>query len=351
MRLRPRHLLICLGLACSDPGVETTSTNTTTGAETTTKGSGGSSTTFDVEPPEPHLWTVSAEYGEDVGAIFSIWADGPGSIIAVGGQPLQGVALEYVDEAWVRVMDLPEPVPRLSWIHGIGEMRVAVGYYGVVIQREDGLWQHRESGVEAPLWGVWGATEDDLWAVGGGGPEGSPILLHDDGDGWSEVDVSGLVGESNALYKVWGRSADDVYAVGAGGLILHFDGAAWSVQESPIGSTLIGIAGDDDEVVVAGGRSSGVVLRQIDGEWNRLGFPDDEGFDGAWIDGEGYPTVVGRRGFIGRFAPEGIAWTREESGVTDELHTIIGVPGGPVFAVGGHFDSAPYTGVILRRLP
>jgi hypothetical protein len=230
-------------------------------------------------------------------------------------------------------------------------MRVAVGYYGVVIQREDGVWGHRESGVDAPLWGVWGAQEDDLWAVGGGGPEGSPILLHDDGEGWSTVDVSAQVGSSNALYKVWGRSADDVYAVGGGGLILHYDGEVWSAEDTPTGSTLIGISGDDDEVVVAGGRSSGVVLRKIDGEWRRLGFPDDEGFDGAWIDPEGAPTVVGRRGFIGLFAADGVAWTREESGVTDEIHTIVGVPDGPVFAVGGHFDSAPYSGVILRRLP
>ncbi len=345
-------LLVCCGGTSSGTIASATEASASTSVATTTTTTGGSSTTFTVDPPLPHQWTISAEFGEEVGSIFSIWADGPETILAVGGQPLAGVLLEYKDGSWTALAGLPESTPRLNWIHGIGELRVVVGYFGALLHREGGVWQARQSGVEAPLWGVWGAAVDDLWAVGSGGGEGkAPTLLHYDGEVWSGVDVAAISGSSSALYKIWGRAADDIYAVGAKGLILHYNGVNWLPEETPVGATLIGISGDQDGVVVAGGRSTGVVLRRVDGKWKSLTFPGDEGFDGVMLDEQGRATVVGRRGFISHFASGGGAWVREESGVDHELHSVYGVPGGPVFAVGGHFDSAPYTGVILRREP
>lgn len=338
--------------AGTEPNVADGSTDSTSvGTLATTEGTGESSTTFTVDPPLPHQWVISAEFGEQVGSIFSIWAGGPESILAVGGQPLAGVILEYKEGAWATVAGLPTSMPRLNWIHGVGEMRVVVGYYGALLHREGGIWETRASGVEGPLWGVWGSAEDDFWIVGGGSAGEAPVLLHYDGEVWSDVDVSAISGSSSALYKIWGRAADDIYAIGAKGLILHYDGIAWVAESTPVGATLIGINGNTDEVMVAGGRSTGVVLRRVDGEWKSLVFPEDEGFDGALIDDQGYATIVGRRGFISLFAPGGGAWVREESGVDHELHSIYEVPGGPVFAVGGHFDSPPYSGVILRREP
>lgn len=349
--------MFALAFACASGGclagthADASTDSTSVGTQTTTEGTGASSTTFAVDPPQPHQWTISAEFGEQVGSIFSIWADRPETILAVGGQPLAGVILEYNNGTWTAVAGLPTSTPRLNWIHGIGEMRVVVGYYGALLHREEGVWKARMSGVEGPLWGVWGAAVDDLWAVGSGGAGEAPLLLHYDGEAWSGVDVSAISGSSSSLYKVWGRAADDIYAIGAKGLILHYDGVAWVAEPTPVGATLIGISGDEDEVVVAGGRSTGVVLRRIDGEWHSLVFPEDEGFDGSLVDEQGYATVVGRRGFISLFVPGGGAWVREESGVDHELHSVYEVPGGPVFAVGGHFDSAPYSGVILRREP
>ncbi|MCB9568292.1 MAG: hypothetical protein H6710_13965 [Myxococcales bacterium] len=352
-RLRPLALLGALALACGPTSgtSEGESEGTTTGTDTTTEGGSASASSTGADLPTPHGWQVSAHLDTDIGSIFSIWGDGPETIMAVGGQPTVGVILEYVDGAWVPDPGIPPSTPRLNWIHGIGEDRVAVGYYGAVIHRVGGVWEPRESNAGAPLWGVWGASADDLWAVGGAGMELPPVMIHFDGEAWTPVDVSAVSGESHALYKIWGRAADDIYAIGSLGLILHYDGNTWSSEETPTTSTLIGIHGDDDEVIVAGGRASGVVLRRQEGVWNALAFPDDQGFDGAWIDPAGYATVVGRRGFIALFAPESSAWVREESGVEEELHSVFGIPGGPVFAVGGFFDKAPYTGVILERLP
>lgn len=362
---RPLVALVALALlACQSGGdavasasattsstdATTTTTSTTAGESSTSEGEG--STTVVIDPPAPKSWELSLELDVDRGAIFSLWADGPATIIAVGGQPTKGVVLEYKDDAWVADPTLVQPVPRLSWIHGIGDLRVAVGFFGVIATRSAGAWDVVKGPIDAPLWGVWGATADDLWVVGGSDVDTPPVLLHGDGEAWTPVDVSEVAGESHALYKIWGRAADDIFAIGARGLILHYDGAVWTREEAPTAATLIGLSGDDDEVVVAGGRASGVVLRRTPaGEWQALSFPEDEGFDGAVVEADGRASVVGRRGFIAAFAPESLSYAREESGVTHELHSVFAVPGGPVFAVGGHFDATPYTGVILRRQP
>ena len=333
---------------------EATGEATSVGTSSTSAGGSDEGTTAEVPLPEPHGWELSLALGTDQGAVFSVWGDGPGNVVAVGGQPQAGLILRYVDGAWVG--EAPPPLtPRLSWVHGIGGKLHAVGFFGAALRHDGAAWVREESGVDAPLWGVWGARPDELWAVGGAGTTDPPVMLRGDGEGgWTPVDVAAVSGESTALYKVWGRAADDVFAIGARGLVLHYDGASWRAEASRTTATLIGISGAADgsgDVVVAGGRSSGVVLRRRGGIWEPLHLPDQPGLDGAWVDADGAATVVGRGGFIGVFPPGTRAWVPEESGVSDELHAVFGVPGGPVFAVGGRFEAAPYTGVILRRLP
>lgn len=312
------------------------------------------STTSPVDLPEPHAWELSLALDEGQGAVFSVWGDGPGNIVAVGGQPMAGMVLRYEGGAWAPD-EVPPETPRLSWVHGVGGHLHAVGYYGAAIRHDGEAWVSETSGVSVPLWGVWGARSDELWAVGGAGKSEPPVVLRGDGaGGWSPVDVSAISGDANALYKVWGRAQDDVYAVGARGLILHYDGASWSAEASGTLATLIGVSGAADgsgDVVVAGGRSSGLVLRRRQGVWESLPLPEEPGLDGAWVDADGVATVVGRDGFIGAFVAGTSAWVPEVSGVMDELHAVFGVPGGPVFAVGGRFEVAPYTGVIVRRVP
>jgi len=63
-----------------------------------------------------------------------------------------------------------------------------------------------------PLWGVWGSSGDDVFAVGGSG-----TIFHYDGSSWSSM----TSGTSNSLLGVWGGSGSDVFAVGWGGTILH----------------------------------------------------------------------------------------------------------------------------------
>ena len=85
------------------------------------------------------------------------------------------------------------------------------------------------------LFGVWGASPREVWAVG---PMGT--ILSYDGNAWSGValgPVDGNVptpeGEAYTAYSfigVRGSAANDVWVVGNAGRALHFDGSAWTAK-------------------------------------------------------------------------------------------------------------------------
>jgi hypothetical protein len=84
------------------------------------------------------------------------------------------------------------------------------------------------------LTAVWGASKDDIWAVGSGG-----TIVHYDGTAWS-LSKSGLTNTFNA---VWGSGPDDVYVVSDNTAILHGTGlhggpasaATWTPMPAPLG--------------------------------------------------------------------------------------------------------------------
>jgi len=73
------------------------------------------------------------------------------------------------------------------------------------------------------LYDIWGTAPNSVYAVGRGG-----VILHYDGAAWSPMES----GCGQSLWGgVWGSAPDDVYAAGANGTLLHFDGSAWSPIE------------------------------------------------------------------------------------------------------------------------
>jgi hypothetical protein len=104
-----------------------------------------------------------------------------------------------------------------------------------------------------PLFGIWGAAANDLWAVGAAG-----AIVHFDGAAWSATASP----TTKDLHWVWGRRAADVWAVGAGGTILHHDGTSWSVVASPTTKDLYGVAGSASEVWAVGAAGTLLVLPQ-----------------------------------------------------------------------------------------
>jgi hypothetical protein len=99
----------------------------------------------------------------------------------------------------------------------------------------------------------------DLWAVGAEdvdvGFDGWPVVLCRTGGFWSKLPTPRIEGY---LSSVWGTRNDDVWAVGTKGLILHWDGATWTKEESGVVEPLSSVHGAGGTVWIVG--DSGTVL-------------------------------------------------------------------------------------------
>lgn len=306
------------------------------------------------EPDEDLGWhTAHAE--ESAGALYAVWGDGD-ELLAVGGEPTagdigEGKMLRHDGEDWVGV-ELPADTPVLYWMHQVqGELFVA-GDKGNVLRLTDEGWVSDRCSTILPLWGIWGANRDDVWAVGGDGFKRDPVMCHFDGEAWEVVDLPALDVESNGLFKIWGTAADDIFAVGDGGLILHYDGESWTQQESGTDLDVIALWGDDEgNVLAVGGRASGVLLRYDtdDDEWTSQEV-DTPGLNGVWMDRDGNATVVGAQGFVGSVDPGSFEVIEDESDTFLSLHAVCGLGDGKHVAVGGSLNAPPpYDGVIVQR--
>src|SRR2546423_3409495 len=85
------------------------------------------------------------------------------------------------------------------------------------------VWSSVSSGTANSLYGVWGSSASDVWAVGAIG-----TILHYNGVTWSSVSS----GTSQGINGVWGSSAANVWAVGVSGTILHYSGTSWLTVSS-----------------------------------------------------------------------------------------------------------------------
>jgi hypothetical protein len=75
---------------------------------------------------------------------------------------------------------------------------------------------------------VWGTSASDVWVM-----TGSSNLHHFDGQAWETIETD-FVGDPQA---VWGPAPDDLWAVGSAGSIAHYDGSSWEeVTHQSIGA-------------------------------------------------------------------------------------------------------------------
>ena len=92
------------------------------------------------------------------------------------------------------------------------------------------------------LLGVWGASAADIWAVGING-----IILHYDGSAWTPVPQV----TTRNLFGIWGRAAGDAYAIGNTGMILRLVGNTWTeARNVGSGQNLRGVWGDNTGRIV-----------------------------------------------------------------------------------------------------
>lgn len=118
----------------------------------------------------------------------------------------------------------------------------------------EGAWSPMTSGTTGALFGVWGSSGTDVFAVGV-----VNIISHYDGSNWTPMALP----TGALLGGVWGSSGTDVFAVGllpdAFQRILHYDGVNWSVINSGSGARLRSVWGTSSSDVFAVGDSGSIL--------------------------------------------------------------------------------------------
>lgn len=285
--------------------------------------------------------TWSVPLRELGGALLGVWIE-PGptpAVYTVGADDGTGpLFLRKGGEGWVRV-----PVASsgtLWWVSGVGDLVYASGTGGRVVRYDPstGGVEDLSTGVPVTLYGVWGASTDDVWSVGGNvdGSQPRTALLHHDGNSWTNVP---LPPEANnrTLFKVWGRAADDVWVCGQAGLLLHFDGVAWSVVASGTFESLFTVHGGASVAAVGGTVQPAIVERGPQGFLSATVPAGTETLRGVFVPGTGDPWACGMNASVLRRTSG--RWTRL-GGLPDapsrDFHAVAMDDTGGVWLAGGN---------------
>ena len=161
-----------------------------------------------------------------------------------------------------------------------------------------GGWMQLTTNTTSALYGVWGSSSSDVYAVGAGG-----TILHNTNAGvggsgtWTKTTVG-----SSTLRAVWGSSANDVYIVGeAPAVILHSTngGMSWTTTQPPSSALgLFSVGGRAADDVYAVGATGGVVFHSTGNDaWTTQMLPSTRDMFGVWVDATtGDAFAVGRGG-------------------------------------------------------
>lgn len=216
------------------------------------------------------------------------------------------------------------------------------GRYVQILHFNGTEWSIMKTSKEAQnLYGVWGYSPNDVFAVGDGG-----IILHYDGEAWSKMDS----GTSRTLYAIWGNSKDNIYAAGQAGTLLHFDGMDWTpIYLGSVGSTLYDIWGSSSNDVYVVGNSgryqnqvTGIVYQYNGSNWaeqfldfSLRGLYEDGALHGVWGSSPDDVYAVGGDFWGGGIIHyDGEHWTVMDSGIQSNLIDMWGASAQDIYVVG-----------------
>ncbi|HEY1954092.1 MAG TPA: hypothetical protein VGH28_00720 [Polyangiaceae bacterium] len=208
----------------------------------------------------------------------------------------------------------------------------------VVTQQTSGQWVW-ESDVPATgtLKAIWAASATDVWAGGDNG-----LMLHWNGSAWSKVDAATI----SHVSGIWGTSANDVWAT-AGGIggtnannLVHWNGQAWSPVDPGTTINLASVWGTSPSDVYAVGASgvAGTVIHFDGATWSSL-FDSGEmapsgvagsGASDVWVVGGNFSWAGNQ--FILHGASSG--FSPVSSGVTQSLGSVFASSSNDAWAKG-----------------
>ncbi len=307
---------------------------------------------------EPRAWqTVTSGLDE---ALMSVTGTSATDVWAVGADVGSGpLVLHFDGTAWTR--QATGAKGHLWWAHAFADGTVFfAGVRGTILEWNGSAFvRHATPGLaRQTVFGVWGTSRTDAWAVGSGTSGRRGFLWHFDGTTWAEValpvDVPLKNGETPGLFKVWGSGADDVWAVGADGLVLHKSASGWERREAGRADTLFTVQGGHGRVFLSGGGAAAALLESAGSEWKDVS-PSTVGLvQGVSAD----PTdaasawAVGEGGAVFQRTSAGWAPTATHLSLSVEsLHAVWVDPTGGVWAVGGKVLTTLTQGALVRLAP
>jgi sugar lactone lactonase YvrE len=314
-------------------------------------------------PPEPvpqYEW--QALRTELPGALLSVWGFGERDVYAVGADSRDGmgpVVLHYDGVKFTR-LDTGLIEGDLWWVYGVAPDTVFMAGSGGVVLRynpQARTFARMTTPGDATIYGIWGASPTDVWAVGGnvagsGGTGAAGVVWHFDGNTWQNVALPGDTAARFTIFKVWGSAANDVWAVGDNSTTLHYDGTAWSVVPVPeeLRGKLLTVHGRGTERFAVGGTANGILLQSEGTGWRRVMVEGLPRLTGVYAPANGGPIAVGANGTVVHRNRQG-QWnviTRAPNTPLD-FHSVWVDPGGNVWAVGGNIASTPLVQGMLWR--
>jgi hypothetical protein len=240
------------------------------------------------------------------------------------------------------------------WVGHAGSATFMVGVLGAVYRTASDGVTKMLTPTHVTLFGVWGASEDEVWAVGGSplGDGENDVILRFDGQAWELVPSPEPL--NVAYFKVWGSARDDVFIVGQTGVSLHYDGVKWQRVMTGTRSTLLTVTGQSKSDVWAVGGPPAALEHWDGAQWHDEMLPfDASGLTGVAFSSAGELYVVGLAGTRWVRSPQG-SWVDEsELPVLGDLHSVWVGPARDAWAVGGNYVALdPGTqrkGIVVHR--
>lgn len=149
---------------------------------------------------------------------------------------------------------------------------------------------------------------------------GGGVILHYDGQAWTRMES----GTSATLDCVHGTGPADVFAAGEDGAVVHYDGKAWRSLASGTSQLLMGLWAASPRDVFAVGMG-GTILRYDGTAWRPMASRTTEHFAAFWGRSGHEVFAAGSSGTILRY--DGTAWRPVESGNVPRRH--LPLPGRP----------------------
>jgi hypothetical protein len=241
------------------------------------------------------------EVAQPLGNLHAVWGIGH-DVFAAGLR-----TIVHADGAGIHVIPIDAEI-RAIW----GARAESVWFAGTKVFHLDaaGLHEERAPGLLA---GIWGSSDDDLWAVGDEdhtAADDKGTLYHRVRGAWEPV-----MTPVPHLSAIHGSAPDDVWAVGGDEhslAVLRFDGHAWSVVLSAIGSFGLEVRGPEN--------AAGMPPKQVE----RLTGVYAAARDDVWIAGA-------REGLLHW---DGHAWRWVTLGENDEHFRAVHGARGEIWAVG-----------------